>query len=77
MSCQQAQELIHGYLDGELDLLRSVEVEKHIHECEICENVYRNRMALRSSLKDESLYHRAPDKLKKRIQTSLRKQPKN
>lgn len=77
MSCQQAQELIHGYLDGELDLLRTVEVEKHIHECEICENVYRNQTALRSSLKDELLYHRAPDNLKNRIQTSLRKQPKN
>jgi predicted anti-sigma-YlaC factor YlaD len=77
LSCQKAQELIHGYLDGELDLLRSVELEKHIHECEICENVYRNQTALRSSLRDESLYHHAPDKLNTRIQTSLRKQSKN
>ena len=30
LSCQRTQELIHGYLDGELDLARSLEVEQHM-----------------------------------------------
>ena len=74
MSCQKAQELIHGYLDGELDLSRSLEVEQHMHECEICARNYRSQTTLRSSLKNDSLYYPAPGNLKKRIQSSLRKE---
>ena len=77
MSCQRAQELIHGYLDGELDLARSLEVEKHMHECEICARTYRSQTTLRSSLKSDSLYYLAPEKLKKRVQSSLRKETKS
>jgi anti-sigma factor RsiW len=77
LSCQRAQELIHGYVDGELDLVRSLEVESHIHECEICAQAYRSQMTLRSSLKSDSLYYHAPEKLKKRIQSSLRKEAKS
>jgi anti-sigma factor RsiW len=73
LSCQRAQELIHGYVDGELDLARSLEVEQHMHECETCARTYRSQTTLRSSFKNDSLYHTAPEKLKKRIQSSLRK----
>ena len=76
MSCQKAKELIHGYLDKELDLVSSLEVERHIHECEICARDYRSQTTLRSSLKNESFYYPAPEKLKKRIQSSLRKEAK-
>ncbi len=77
MSCERAEELIHGYLDGELDLARSLEVEQHMHECQICARAYRNQTTLRSSLKNEALYYGAPEKLKKRIQASLRKEAKS
>ena len=77
MSCQRAQELIHGYLDGELDLARSLDVEQHMHECEICARTYRSQTTLRSSLKNDSLYYTAPEKLKKRIQSSLRKEARS
>jgi anti-sigma factor RsiW len=69
--------LIHGYVDGELDLARSLEVEQHMHECEICAGTYRSQTTLRSSLKNDSLYYAAPDKLKKRVQSSLRKEAKS
>ena len=77
MSCERAEELTPGYLDGELDLARSLEVEQHMHECQICARAYRNQTTLRSSLKNEALYYGAPEKLKKRIQASLRKEAKS
>ena len=77
MSCQKTQELIHGYLDGELDLVRSLEVEQHIHGCEICARNYQSQTTLRSSLKNDSLYYAAPEQLKKRIHSSLRKEAKS
>ena len=77
MSCQKAQELIHGYLDGELDLVRSLEVEQHMHECKICARAYHSQTTLRSSLQHDSLYYPTPGNLKKRIQLSLRKEAKS
>jgi anti-sigma factor RsiW len=77
VSCHRAEELIHGYLDGELDLARSLEVERHMHECEICARAHRTQTTLRSSLKSDSLYYPAPEKLKKRIQSSLRREAKS
>jgi len=77
LSCQTAQELIHAYVDGELDLARSLEVEQHMEQCEVCAIAYRNQTALRSALKDSSLYHSAPAGLEKRIRSSLRREAKS
>src|SRR5438270_10818753 len=63
---------MHGYLDGELDLNGSLEVERQMHECRSCARAYSNQMALRSAFKDSSLYYPAPAKLQKRIGSSLR-----
>jgi len=77
LSCQTAQELIHAYVDGELDLARSLEVEQHMEECQVCAIAYRNQTALRAAFKDGSLYYSAPEKLNKRIRSSLRHEAKS
>ncbi len=77
MSCQTAQELINGYVDGELDLARSLEVEQHMEECQVCASAYRNQTALRSAFKNSSLYYSVPEKLEKRIRSSLRHEAKS
>jgi anti-sigma factor RsiW len=68
--------LIYPYVDGELDLARSLEVEQHMQECQVCASAYRNQTALRSAFKDSSLYHSAPAKLERRIRSSLRREAK-
>ena len=77
MSCQATQELIHPYVDGELDLARSLEVEQHMDKCQVCASVYRNQTALRATFNDGSLYYSAPEKLNKRIRSSLRREAKS
>jgi anti-sigma factor RsiW len=77
LSCQTAQEFIPAYFDGELDLARSLEFEQHIQECQACASAYRNQTELRSAFKDSSLYHAAPKRLGKRIQSSLRREAKS
>jgi anti-sigma factor RsiW len=72
--CQTTQELIHGYLDGELDPANSLEVEQHMKECQVCASAYRNQTALRSAFKNSSLYYSAPENLEKRIRSSLRRE---
>jgi anti-sigma factor RsiW len=65
---------MHGYLDGELDLGRSLEVDQHMQECRVCANAYRDQMALRSAFKNSSLHYSAPAKLEKRVRSSLRRE---
>ncbi len=76
MECKNAQTLIDGYLDGELDLARNLEIEDHFHECALCSRTYNDRRALRDRLKTGAVYFKAPADLQKRIQRSLRQAAK-
>jgi predicted anti-sigma-YlaC factor YlaD len=69
LSCQRARELIHPYIDGELDLPQAATIQQHIDECEDCKLGYHNQLTLRSTFKDDSLYYRAPQALQKRIRS--------
>jgi anti-sigma factor RsiW len=66
MSCQEARELLHGYLDGELDLAASLEFERHLRGCSACERAYANQQVLRSAIRSEAPYFKAPARLKRR-----------
>lgn len=76
MSCQQTHELIHGYLDGELDLVKSLEIEKHLSHCSECEQNYESLRSLQSKLSDNSLRFEPPASLEKRLRSSLRREEK-
>lgn len=64
---------MHPYLDRELGLVDAAEVERHLEQCDGCELIYRDQVALRSSLQDPSFYHRAPADLKNRITRHFQK----
>ena len=68
MTCEQVQELIHAHIDGELDLLRTVEVENHHGDCESCQSEFREQSQLRSLVRAEGHYFAAPDLLRKRVE---------
>lgn len=74
MSCQQTHELIHGYLDGELDLVKSIEIEKHLEQCQTCTQNYESLRGLQSRLRDNSLRFDPPVNLEKRLRSALRRE---
>ena len=76
MDCSHAQSLLDTYLDQELDPVRNLEIEEHLHGCAACAQNYGDRQMIRQSLKTESLYFKAPQQLEKRIQRSLRQAAK-
>ena len=76
MNCDEAQNLINGYTDGELDLVRNLEIERHLQECALCTQDYKSHQVLRDRIKDGSLYFKTPVDLERRIQGSLRKAAK-
>jgi anti-sigma factor RsiW len=71
MICREAQELIHGYVDGELDLVRNLEMERHLHECAACAAIEKRLRALRSAMTG-SLYFHPPAGMEGRIRAELR-----
>ena len=73
MNCPETQTLIHGYVDGELDLMKSLEIEQHLQECSACANIHMSIHSVRAAIKDGSLYFRPPSDLRKRIQSSVRR----
>ena len=72
MSCELTQRYVPGYLDGELDLVRTIETETHLKGCPTCAQELENLKALRVALQRNSLAYAAPAALRERIQSSQR-----
>jgi anti-sigma factor RsiW len=60
MSCEDARELLDAYVDGEVDLVHSIEIEKHLENCAACARIVRNHQTLRSAIQGGSLYYNRP-----------------
>jgi anti-sigma factor RsiW len=72
LNCRETQTLIHGYADGELDLMKSLEIEQHLQECPDCARDHASLRAIRAAIKDSDLYSRTPPDLARRIRSSVR-----
>jgi anti-sigma factor RsiW len=67
VACKDNTPLLHGYSDGELDLVRSLEIEEHLKTCASCAQELREQQTLRKNICSANLYHRAPEALRARI----------
>jgi len=63
--------MLHAYFDGELDLVRSVELEGHLKTCPECSRELRDQEAMRQLWRSANLYERAPESLRTRIPAAL------
>jgi anti-sigma factor RsiW len=72
VSCELTQRFVPGYLDGELDLVRTIEMETHLKDCPACAQNLESQQTLRDALLRSSLAYAAPADLRGRIQSSLR-----
>lgn len=65
--------MLDAYVDGELDLVKALEVERHLQECQACSRAYHNQRALRTAIKTGSLYYETPANLPRRVRSALAK----
>ena len=72
MICRDVQELIHGYVDGELDLVRNLEMERHLHQCAACSGMEGRLRALRTAMSGSLPYFHPPAGMESRIRAGLR-----
>jgi len=76
MNCNETKEIIHGYLDGEVDLARSMAIEQHLKDCAACAAAHREQQSLRTAIAQGSLYFNAPKGLEKRVRSAVRQASK-
>jgi anti-sigma factor RsiW len=72
VSCDLTQRFVPGYMDGELDLVRTIEMETHLKDCPGCAQKLEDQQGVRALLRQSSLAYAAPAVLRDRIQSSLR-----
>jgi anti-sigma factor RsiW len=65
--------LLDAYVDGELDLVRSVEIEKHVESCKACASVVENLRTLGSAMRSGGLYFQPPASLGPRLDKALQR----
>ena len=70
MNCEEARRLIGAYSDGELDLVRSLEVEEHLRGCDSCALARENLRALKEAA--QSACFHAPDDLRESVLSAVR-----
>ena len=71
MNCPEALTLTHPYSDGELDLVRSLDLEKHLAQCPSCSRAYEDLNGLKSALHSTDLYFKAPASLRRQVRASI------
>ncbi|MDB5319713.1 MAG: putative transrane anti-sigma factor [Phycisphaerales bacterium] len=74
MNCMQTRELIGPQLDGELDLMASLELKRHVECCLACAQVQERLQAVRSAVTASAPYYQAPEQFGDQIRAALRRE---
>jgi anti-sigma factor RsiW len=72
MTCDVAQPFLDAYVDRELEASDSLNIEQHLKTCESCSRLHARLETLRGVIEAQAPRYRAPDALRKRIQSDLR-----
>ena len=72
MNCTESRLLLHAYTDGELDLVRNLDVEQHLKACTTCAAENQTLLSLRSALRFCDLRYAAPQSLRNQVRQMAR-----
>ncbi len=75
MDCDEVRTLIDAYADNELDLVTSLDIERHLADCADCPTIYQNRLTLKAALQSESPYFRPSPALQQKMRRHLPFEP--
>jgi anti-sigma factor RsiW len=67
VNCTDTELLWSAWLDGELDAVRSMELEEHAKECAACASRLRRAEDLRSAIREAAPYYRMPVEVRARV----------
>jgi len=67
ITCQEALRLVHDFIDGELENVSHVEVEKHFEVCQRCYPHLRLEQSFREAVRRACARDKAPPELRERV----------
>jgi anti-sigma factor RsiW len=71
VSCELTSSVLHGYIDGELDAARAADFEHHLLSCPQCVAALEAQEKLRATIRQASLYERAPAALGRKMESQI------
>ena len=74
MNCKEVSELVDAYLDGELNPVTNKDIEGHLQNCSVCDQLFKEHHAVIAAVGTFAPYHKPPAGLRERVQASLRHQ---
>ncbi|HLG99554.1 MAG TPA: anti-sigma factor [Bryobacteraceae bacterium] len=72
MTCKDARALLTAYVDSELDVANSIQIQAHLEDCAACARIVDNQQRVRSAIQSSSLTHEPPDEFQQRIRRGVR-----
>lgn len=72
MTCAEARQLLHAYLDDELDLPTVLQIESHLSQCPQCQRQLEAVRAVGRAVAQPAAYYPASTEFRDRIAQSLR-----
>ena len=72
MRCEEVRALLDAFVDAELDLRASMDVEAHLSECAACAEEVRARLDLQDAIAGAALYYPAPPEVRRRVENSVK-----
>ena len=74
---EDIRELLHAYVDGELDLANARETERHLERCADCRGTEKAIRELHAALTSDATAHRAPAHLRRNVRAALRREARS
>ena len=74
MSCQETIGLIHAYLDGELDLVRNIEIAEHLRGCNTCAQNFESLRALQEATRNSAFRFEPASGFENRVRSAVRRE---
>jgi len=71
MSCQELRELLDGYVDSELEVVTTLQFERHLKECASCQTLYQGYAEFTRGVQAHLPRFNAPPELEAKIRTQL------
>ncbi len=72
MNCNETTPLLNAYADGELDLVRSLDVQRHVESCAQCGPTVKTIHSMSAMLQRNELTYDAPGALRTRVRAKIR-----
>jgi anti-sigma factor RsiW len=70
----QIRELLHVYVDGELDLINARDFEQHLQTCKECQRMEKQIRELHTAVTNAAPAYRAPAHLRRNVRAALRRE---